>query len=222
MLVLAEHEARGFKHNYIGTEHLLLGVIREEEGVAATVLVHLGVELTKVRSAVEHMIGRGDRTVKGEIGLTPRAERAIELGRDEARRLGHRYVGTEHILLGLIREGEGMAAAILESLGVNIEEVRSQVIKVLSGTASLRPHLPAASPPRSHSGYQYLVAEMQTAGHAALAVTICGGDEAFDFDSGGESLHDVLDRLGDDGWELAGIDRPDGQTALYIFKRQRP
>ncbi len=131
VLSLAQEEAQRFNHNYIGTEHLLLGLVREGDGVAAKVLNNLGVELNKVRSAVEFIIGRGDRIVLGEIGLTPRAKKVIELAVDEARRLNHHYIGTEHLLLGLVREGEGIAAGVLESLGVNLEKVRSQTIQVL-------------------------------------------------------------------------------------------
>src|SRR5690349_3993312 len=132
VLQLAQEEAQRFSHNYIGTEHLLLGLVREGEGVAAKVLGNLGVELNKVRSAVEFIIGRGDRAVTGDIGLTPRAKKVIELSVDEARRLGHHYIGTEHLLLGLVREGEGIAAGVLESLGVSLDKVRSQVIYVLN------------------------------------------------------------------------------------------
>jgi ATP-dependent Clp protease ATP-binding subunit ClpA len=135
VLRLAREEAQRFNHNYIGTEHLLLGLVREGEGVAAKVLSNLGVDLNEVRSAVEFIIGRGDRIVLGEIGLTPRARKAIGLAVDEARRLNHHYIGTEHLLLGLVREGEGIAAGVLESLGVNLEKVRTQTIQVLS-TAS--------------------------------------------------------------------------------------
>jgi len=137
-LSLAQEEAQRFQHNYIGTEHLLLGLVREGEGVAAKVLSNLGVELNKVRSAVEFIIGRGDRIVLGEIGLTPRAKKVIELAVDEARRLNHHYIGTEHLLLGLVREGEGIAAGVLESLGVNLEKVRTQTIQVLSQSGA--PH----------------------------------------------------------------------------------
>ena len=115
VLTLAQDEAQRFNHNYIGTEHLLLGLVREGEGVAARVLENMNVELAKVRTAVEFIIGRGDRPVVGEVGLTPRAKRVIELAIDEARRLGHNYIGTEHLLLGLVREGEGIAAGVLES-----------------------------------------------------------------------------------------------------------
>src|ERR1700737_3905344 len=138
VLSLAQEEAQRFQHNYIGTEHLLLGLVREGEGVAAKVLANLGVELNKVRSAVEFIIGRGDRIVLGEIGLTPRAKKVIELAVDEARRLNHHYIGTEHLLLGLVREGEGIAAGVLESLGVNLEKVRTQTIQVLSQSGA--PH----------------------------------------------------------------------------------
>ncbi len=132
VLTLAQEEALRFNHNYIGTEHLLLGLVREGDGVAAKVLANLGVELNKVRSAVEFIIGRGDRAVMGEIGLTPRAKKVIELAVDEARRLGHHYIGTEHLLLGLVREGEGIAAGVLESLGVSLDKVRAEVTRILS------------------------------------------------------------------------------------------
>jgi ATP-dependent Clp protease ATP-binding subunit ClpC len=132
VLTLAQEEAQRFNHNYIGTEHLLLGLVREGDGVAAKVLANLGVELTKVRSAVEFIIGRGERATPGEIGLTPRAKKVIELAVDEARRLSHHYIGTEHLLLGLVREGEGIAASVLESLGVNLERVRAETTRILS------------------------------------------------------------------------------------------
>ena len=136
VLVLAQEEAQRFNHNYIGTEHLLLGLVREGEGVAAKVLSNLGVELNKVRSAVEFIIGRGNRMVIGDVNLTPRAKKVIELAVEEARRLNHNYIGTEHLLLGLVREGEGIAAGVLESLGVNLEKVRTQVIQVVNQAGS--------------------------------------------------------------------------------------
>ena len=139
VLTLAQDEAQRFNHGYIGTEHLLLGLVREGEGVAARVLENMNVELPKVRTAVEFIIGRGDRPVVGEVGLTPRAKRVIELAIDEARRLGHNYIGTEHLLLGLVREGEGIAAGVLESLGVNLDKVRHEVIRVLSQSSSASP-----------------------------------------------------------------------------------
>src|SRR5437588_8894600 len=138
VLSLAQEEAQRLQHHSIGTEHLLLGLVREGEGVAANVLSNLGVDLTRVRSAIELRIGRGDRVVSGEIGLTPGAKKVIELAVDEARRLNHHYIGTEHLLLGLVRESEGIAAGVLESLGVNLEKVRTQTIQVLSQSGA--PH----------------------------------------------------------------------------------
>jgi len=141
VLTLSQEEAQRFNHNYIGTEHILLGLVREGEGVAAKVLASLGVDLEKVRSAVEYIIGRGEKTVSGEIGLTPRAKRVIELAVDEARRLNHNYIGTEHLLLGLLREGEGMAAGVLESLGVSLDKVRAETVRLLN-----------QSGPQAHTG----------------------------------------------------------------------
>jgi excisionase family DNA binding protein len=132
VLTLANEEARRFQHNYVGTEHLLLGLVREGQGVAGQVLKNLGIELEQVRQSVETIIGRGDRIVLGEIGLTPRAKKVIELAVDEARQLGHRYIGTEHMLLGMIREGEGIAAGVLISLGAKLEQVRTETMHVLS------------------------------------------------------------------------------------------
>jgi len=136
VLSLAQEEAQRFNHNYIGTEHILLGLVRETEGVAARVLLNLNVELVKVRSAVEFIIGRGERPTPGEIGLTPRAKKVIELAVDEARRLSHHYIGTEHLLIGLMREGEGVAAGVLESLGVGLEKVREETNSIIQKQSS--------------------------------------------------------------------------------------
>jgi len=132
VLTLAQEEAQHLNHSYIDTEHILLGLAREEEGVAAKVLSNLGVGLSKVRAAVGFVIGRGEKPSTGETGLTPRAKRVIELAIDEARHLGHNYIGTEHLLLGLLREGEGVAADILDSLGITLERVRAQTIRILN------------------------------------------------------------------------------------------
>ncbi|MFQ5860429.1 MAG: ATP-dependent Clp protease ATP-binding subunit [Dehalococcoidia bacterium] len=140
VLSLAQEEAQRFNHNYIGTEHILLGLVRETEGVAARVLSNLGVDLNKIRSAVEFIIGRGEKPVQGEIGLTPRAKKVIELAVDEARRMSHTYIGTEHLLIGLLREGEGVAAGVLESLGVTLEKVRGETHRLLSQSSALGGH----------------------------------------------------------------------------------
>ncbi|MDE0744351.1 MAG: ATP-dependent Clp protease ATP-binding subunit [SAR202 cluster bacterium] len=132
VLSLAQEEAQRFNHNYIGTEHILLGLVRENEGTAAKVLGGLGIELNKIRSEVEFIIGKGDTAASGEIGLTPRAKKVIELAVDEARRLNHHYIGTEHLLIGLMREGEGVAAGVLESLAVTLDKVRGETNSVLN------------------------------------------------------------------------------------------
>ncbi len=131
-LTRAQEEAQHFGHNYIDTEHILLGLIAEEDGVASKVLNNLGVPPSKIRAAVEFVVGRGERSGSGEVGLTPRAKRVIELAVDEARRLNHSYIGTEHLLLGLLREHEGTAASVLESFGVTLEKVQAETNSLLS------------------------------------------------------------------------------------------
>src|ERR671922_1234873 len=133
VVVLAQEEARLLNHNYIGTEHLLLGLIHEGEGLAAKALESLGVTLEGVRSQVEDMIGVGTATPQGHIPFTPRAKKVLELSLREALQLGHNYIGTEHILLGLLREGEGVAAQVLQKLGAELSRVRQQVIQLLHG-----------------------------------------------------------------------------------------
>jgi ATP-dependent Clp protease ATP-binding subunit ClpC len=135
VVVLAQEEAVGLQHNYIGTEHLLLGLIREREGVAAKALEALGISLEAVRSEVEEIIGQGQSAPTGQIPFTPRAKKVLELSLREALQLSHSYIGTEHILLGLIREGEGVAAQVLVKLGADLPRVRQQVIQLLSGYA---------------------------------------------------------------------------------------
>ncbi len=131
----AQEEARGFKHNYIGTEHLLLGLLKTE-GVSATVLANMHVDPGAVRVRILEMIGAGSDAVAGTIGLTPRAKRSIDLAVDEARRMNHAYIGTEHLLLGLLREEGGIAGRILESLGVSLDSARQETLRVLSAGRS--------------------------------------------------------------------------------------
>jgi len=135
VLSLAQEEAQRFNHNYIGTEHILLGLVKESDGAAARILISLSLELNKVRSAVEFIIGRGERRpTPGEIGLTPRAKKVIELAVDEARRLNQQFIGTEHLLIGIMREGEGVASGVLESLGLNLDKIRSEATRISSQT----------------------------------------------------------------------------------------
>ena len=134
VIMLAQEEARRLGHNFVGTEQILLGLIGEGTGVAAKVLKSMGVNLKDARIEVEKIIGRGSGFVAVEIPFTPRAKRVLELSLEEARQLGHNYIGTEHLLLGLIREGEGVAARVLENLGVDLGKVRTQVIRMLGET----------------------------------------------------------------------------------------
>lgn len=131
VIMLAQEEARRLGHNFVGTEQVLLGLIGEGTGIAAKTLKSMGVNLKDARIEVEKIIGRGSGFVAVEIPFTPRAKRVLELSWDEARQLGHNYIGTEHLLLGLIREGEGVAARVLENLGVDLNKVRSNVVKML-------------------------------------------------------------------------------------------
>jgi len=135
VVVLAQDEARMLNHDYIGTEHLLLGLIGEGEGVAARALESLGISLDAVRQQVEQVIGRGEQAPSGHIPFTPRAKKVMELALREANDLGHSYIGTEHILLGLIREGDGVAAGVLTGLGADRPRVRQQVTQLLGGRA---------------------------------------------------------------------------------------
>ena len=133
VVVLAQEEARLLDHNYIGTEHILLGLIREGEGVAGRALESLGISLEAVRQQVEEIIGRGQQAPSGHIPFTPRAKKVLELALREAQQLGHDYIGTEHILLGLIREGSGVAAQVLVKLGADLNRARQQVVQLLHG-----------------------------------------------------------------------------------------
>src|SRR5205823_639209 len=176
VLALAQDEAIRFNHNYIGVEHLLLGLVREGEVVAALVLDSLGIDLSKARSSVEVMIGRGKETTSpSEITLSPRTKKVIELAVDEARKLGHSHVGTEHLLLGIVREGESVGAGVLQSMGVSLEQVRHQVIAVMGqhrpemgATASAGIGPSAGAGIRSSHPVPFVV-RLETSGRRALA-----------------------------------------------------
>jgi ATP-dependent Clp protease ATP-binding subunit ClpC len=133
VVVLAQEEARMLNHNYLGTEHILLGLIHEGEGVAARALESLGISLEAVRQQVQEVIGQGQQAPAAHIPFTPRAKKVLELASQEALQLGHNYIGTEHILLGLVREGEGVAAQVLVKLGADLNRVRQQVVQLLHG-----------------------------------------------------------------------------------------
>jgi hypothetical protein len=146
VVVLAQEEARALGHNYIGSEHLLLGLLREEEGLAARVLEHLDITPERVRAQVERIVNRGEGMTEGQIPFTPRAKRVLELAGREALSLGQNYIGTEHILLGLTRENEGVATRILLDFDADWETIRSEVIRMLSGPSGRR--VPPAPAPR--------------------------------------------------------------------------
>jgi Clp amino terminal domain, pathogenicity island component len=152
VVVLAQEEARLLNHNYIGTEHILLGLIHEGEGVAARTLTALDISLEAVRAQVEEIVGQGQSAPTGHIPFTPRAKKVLELSLREAMNLGHNYIGTEHILLGLIREGEGVAAQVLLKLGAGLDRVRQVVVQLLAGYAGGRPGEQAPLGPLRISG----------------------------------------------------------------------
>jgi Clp amino terminal domain, pathogenicity island component/UvrB/uvrC motif len=152
VVVLAQDEARTLGHDYIGTEHLLLGLIREGQGVAAKTLESLGISLEAVRQQVQEIIGQGQGPQQGHIPFTPRAKKVLELSLREAQQLGHNYIGTEHILLGLIREGQGVAALVLVKLGADLNRVRQQVIQLLHGHQGKEPASEAAPGGPQHGG----------------------------------------------------------------------
>jgi ATP-dependent Clp protease ATP-binding subunit ClpC len=132
VVVFAQDEARTLKHNYIGTEHLLLGLLREEEGLAARVLTSIDVSPEEVRAQVARIVGEGDEVTTGQIPFTPRAKKVLEMALREARSVGHNYIGTEHILLGLVRENEGLGARILLDFDADAEKIRSETFRMLS------------------------------------------------------------------------------------------
>ncbi|MDD4874470.1 MAG: ATP-dependent Clp protease ATP-binding subunit, partial [Dehalococcoidales bacterium] len=136
VLTLAQDEAKRLNHNYIGTEHILLGLVKEEDGVAAKALVGMGINLGKISQAVEYIIGPGEKSSMNSTGLTTKAKRVLELAIDEARQLGHSYIGTEHLLLGLLREGEGVAAKVLDSFGITLDKARSEVTRLSSQSSA--------------------------------------------------------------------------------------
>ena len=162
VVVLAQEEARLLNHDYIGTEHILLGLVHEEQGVAARALTELDISLEAVRAEVQEIVGQGESPPTGHIPFTPRAKKVLELSLREAIQLGHNYIGTEHILLGVIREGEGVAAQVLIRLGAGLDRVRQQVVQVLAGYAG------QGSPEQASLGQVRL-------GQQAAAAMVTGG-----------------------------------------------
>jgi ATP-dependent Clp protease ATP-binding subunit ClpC len=166
VVVLAQEEASRLVHNYIGTEHILLGLVREGEGIAARALESAGIGLDAVRQQVEEIIGRGQEPPSGNVPFTPQAKKVLELSLRESRRLGHNYIGTEHILLGLIREGNGVAGQVLVKLGADLKRLRQQVIQLLAEPPAEEPGHPAEepghpAPPDPAERYRQLAGEVE-------------------------------------------------------------
>jgi ATP-dependent Clp protease ATP-binding subunit ClpC len=171
VVVLAQDEARALKHNYIGTEHILLGLLREEEGLAARVLESMGVGLEPVREQVAQIVGQGDEVTTHQIPFTPRSQKVLELSLREAVALGHNYIGTEHILLGLVHENGGVATRILDGAGASSEDVRSEILRCLSG--------PGPAPPGDRRGRRRTDRASAQSGRWPAAVGIAAGAGAF-------------------------------------------
>jgi hypothetical protein len=169
VVVLAQEEARMLNHNYIGTEHILLGLSHEGEGVAAKALESLGISLDAVRQQVEEIIGPGQQAPSGHIPFTPRTKKVLELSRREMSRLGHNYVGTEHILLGLIREGDGVGAQVLITLGADLNRLRQQVIQLLHGHQPNEPG-PARSAVRENTPLPAVQARLEAVEQRLAAI----------------------------------------------------
>jgi hypothetical protein len=194
-VALAQEEARMLSHSYIGTEHILLGLIHEGDGVAAKALESLGISLDAVRQQVEEIIGQGQQAPSGHIPLTPRAKKVLELSLRESQQLGHNYIGTEHLLLGLLREGDGVAAQVLVKMGADLNRVRQQVIQLLHGYQAKGPAL-ARSPAGEHtllSGVQTRL-EVAEARLAALEQRVGTGPDTADLDDQIEAVR--LERRG--------------------------
>jgi ATP-dependent Clp protease ATP-binding subunit ClpA len=193
VVVLAQEEARVLHHDYIGTEHILLGLIHEGEGVAAKALESLGISLEAVRQQVEEIIGHGQQAPSGHIPFTPRAKKVLELSLREAQQLGHNYIGTEHILLGLIREGDGVAAQVLVPLGATLSRVRQQVVELLHGyrgeTQAARATATPTPPPSLERQLARLVSRMKGIESRLSAIELRLGD--------GPDLSQLDDRIAD-------------------------
>jgi ATP-dependent Clp protease ATP-binding subunit ClpC len=180
VVVLAQDESRAFKHDYIGTEHILLGLLREEEGLAARVLESLGVTVEYVRAQVARIVGPGEKATAGQIPFTPRTKKVLELSLREAISLGQNYIGTEHILLGVLKEGEGVAAHILLDRGVDVEKIRNEIVRRYKGAPGPPFAFAGPQPPEPRWKYQLVPAES-------------------------ELLEERLNELGAEGWELTAV-----------------
>jgi ATP-dependent Clp protease ATP-binding subunit ClpA len=222
VLVLAQEEARLLNHSFIGTEHILLGLIHEGEGLAAKALESLGISLEAVREKVEETIGPAGSAPTGSPPFTPRAKKVLELSLREALQLGHNYIGTEHMLLGLVREGEGVAAQVLVSLGADLSRVRQQVIQLLSGYQG-RPE-PSDRWSRFH-GQGWVVGSPTVPVGASWTVEVVrGGRTPAAFAEAYEAMADLATRLGVDPDDLritvSSVETDDGPGLLLVVNHE--
>ena len=217
VVVLAQEEARMLDHNYIGTEHILLGLIHEGEGVAARALESLGISLEAVRQQVEEIIGQGQQAPSGHIPFTPRAKKVLELSLREALQLGHDYIGTEHILLGLIREGEGVAAQVLVRLGADLNRVRQQVIQLLHGYQGKEPAA-AHARPWVGPGERRLLSEVQ-ARVSAIDTRLAAIEQRVGRGPDTGDLDEQIERVG--GEKEAAADAQEYEQAASLRDRER-
>ena len=206
VVVLAQEEARLLKHNYIGTEHILLGLVRESEGIAAQALQALGIGLEAVREQVQEIIGTGQHAPSGTIPFTPRAKKVLEFSLREAMQLGDSYIGTEHILLGLIREGEGVAAQVLIKLDGNLNKVRQQVIRMKAATPTTEEMPAAVAGPAESTGPAESARRVASAGRAESA-SQGGRINPAESASLTAKLTEALSRLDSISDRLTGIER---------------
>ena len=207
VVVLAQQEARLLKHNYIGTEHILLGLARESDGLAAKALDALGIGLEAVREQVVEIVGQGQKSPSGHIPFTPRAKKVLELSLREALQFGHNYIGTEHILLGLIREGEGVAAQVLVKLGGDLSAIRQQVIRLLKENTTTDELPPAAQAAQAQAArLAESVGEAGIASPAEGAVPVGFASPAESASLNGK-LTEVLSRLDSIGNRMTLIER---------------
>jgi Clp amino terminal domain, pathogenicity island component/UvrB/uvrC motif len=219
-VALAQEEAKRLDHNYIGTEHILLGLLREGDGVAAKVLESLGISLDAVRQQVEEIIGRGQQAPSGHIPFTPRAKKVLELSLRESKQLGHNYIGTEHILLGLLREGDGVAAQVLVKLGADLNRVRQQVIQLLHGYQGEEPRL-ARRPPEEGVPATEAQARLSTieARLTAIEVLLAAVEQRVGIRPDTADLDEQIDRVR--GERHAAADAQDYEQAAALRDREK-
>jgi ATP-dependent Clp protease ATP-binding subunit ClpA len=214
VVVLAQGEARALRHNYIGTEHLLLGLLREEEGLAARVLESLDITVEEVRAQVARIVGQGDEVTTGQIPFTPRAKKVLEISLREGLSLGHNYIGTEHILLGLVREGEGVGARVLRDFDADAETIRNEVIRRVSARPSGEPR------PSPFPVVEGAIDAVESASTFAVAARRAWEYEIHRLETEATLSAETLNVLGADGWELvAVVAEPSGQQ--LVFKRPK-